>query len=114
MLRARTICPRATDDLVGTLMTKWLAIWMLVASAVTAVLYAWDKRAAVKGRSRIAEKTLLIWCAAGGWPGGLITSKVFRHKTQKISYRIMFWLAVGLNLLVIGGLLYLQMNREIE
>ena len=48
-----------------------LVIWILAASMVTAIVYVWDKRSAVRGRSRVPENVLLALSVAGGWPGGL-------------------------------------------
>lgn len=75
-----------------------LIIWILVASLVTAILYAWDKRSAVLGRPRIRERTLLMWSVLGGWPGGWIAGRVLRHKTRKVSYRVQFGVCVILNI----------------
>ena len=79
-------------------MLAGLAIWILVVSAVTAILYFWDKRAAIKGRRRIPEKTLLTCSLLGGWPGGLVAGQLLRHKTQKASYRIRFVICAAVNL----------------
>lgn len=83
------------------------AIWTALASVVTAALYAWDKRASIKKRQRISERTLLTWSALGGWPGGLVASRWLRHKTQKVSYRIKFLFCIAANVLVIGGIAWL-------
>lgn len=68
--------------------------WTAIASVITAALYLVDKRAAGNDRSRIAERTLLLWCLVGGWPGGLIAGRKLRHKTYKLSYRVRFLFAV--------------------
>ena len=80
------------------LMLAGLAIWTLVVSTVTAILYFVDKRAAIKGRRRIPEKTLLTCSILGGWPGGLAAGQLFRHKTQKASYRIKFAICAAVSL----------------
>ncbi|MFK8115468.1 MAG: DUF1294 domain-containing protein [Rubripirellula sp.] len=87
-------------------MLAGLGSWILIASAITAILYAWDKRAAIKGRQRIPENTLLGLSLAGGWPGGLIASQTFRHKTQKLSFRLRFWACVVINVVLVIGLLW--------
>ena len=86
-------------------MLAGFVIWTLVASLVTGALYAWDKRASIKDHARIRERTLLLWSVLGGWPGGLIASRWFRHKTQKMSYRVRFVSCSALNVIVTGGIL---------
>jgi len=79
-------------------MLAGLAIWTAVVSGLTAILYFWDKRAAIKGRRRIPEKTLLICSTLGGWPGALAAGQLLRHKTQKASYRIKFSICSSVNI----------------
>ena len=59
--------------------------------------YAFDKSAAVAGRWRTAESTLLLLSAAGGWPGALLAQQLLRHKTSKPSFVRAFWFTVLLN-----------------
>jgi uncharacterized membrane protein YsdA (DUF1294 family) len=33
----------------------------------------------------------------GGWPGALLAQQVFRHKTRKLSYQVVFWTIVVLH-----------------
>ncbi len=66
--------------------------------AISIGLYWFDKRQAVAEKSRIPETTLLTIDALGGWPGGWWSQQRFRHKTQKLSYRLKFGLAVLCNL----------------
>jgi uncharacterized membrane protein YsdA (DUF1294 family) len=63
--------------------------WVLVllANLVTFAVFAFDKwRAARQGR-RVRERTLLWWTFASGWIGAWGASSLFRHKTQKASFR---------------------------
>jgi uncharacterized membrane protein YsdA (DUF1294 family) len=83
-------------DLASIIVT--LGLITVVASIVTAILYRIDKRRARDHEPRIAERTLLIWSLAGGWPGGWVAGKCLHHKTRKISYRIKFGLCVAINL----------------
>jgi len=33
----------------------------------------------------------------GGWPGALLAQQLFRHKTRKLSYQLLFWAIVLLH-----------------
>ena len=65
------------------------------------------KRRAQRGGRRIPENTLHLMEVLGGWPGAFIAQRVFRHKTQKLSFRIVFWLCVSVHLAAVGGVIYL-------
>ncbi|SHM82808.1 DUF1294 domain-containing protein [Phytopseudomonas punonensis] len=88
--------------LLGSL--HWLAaglMWPLLlyplASVLCFILYWSDKNSAQQGRQRIPENTLHLVELAGGWPGALLAQQLFRHKTRKASYQIMFWAIVALH-----------------
>ena len=89
----------------------YLAV-VVTLSLVTFVAYRFDKRRAQKGGRRVPEKTLHLMALLGGWPGALAGQRVFRHKTQKLSFRTVFWLCVTLHLAVVGGAVYLWMRRQ--
>jgi uncharacterized membrane protein YsdA (DUF1294 family) len=42
----------------------------------------------------------------GGWPGALIGQRQFRHKTQKVTFRIVFWLVVVLHVGIVVAVAY--------
>ncbi len=67
------------------------------ASLLTFIMYALDKSAAQEGAWRTQESTLHLLSLAGGWPGALIAQQKLRHKTQKQSFRSVFWITVLLN-----------------
>jgi uncharacterized membrane protein YsdA (DUF1294 family) len=91
-------------------MTVYLWITVLV-SPVCFVMYGLDKRRARKEQPRIAERWLHLAALLGGWPGAAIGGQLFRHKTQKLSFRLVFWLIVVLHLALIGYGIYRLVNQ---
>lgn len=83
---------------------QWVAIAYIVMSALTLAAYASDKWRAKAGAGRTPEVTLHLLELFGGWPGALVAQQCFRHKTQKLSYQIVFWLIAAGH---IGGWLWL-------
>ena len=74
--------------------------WYGVMSLGTFVVYGIDKRRAKQeGSDRISEKTLHVLSLLGGWPGAIAGQKLFRHKTYKKSFPLVFWLTVLGNLI---------------
>ncbi len=67
--------------------------------------YGFDKRNAAKGQWRIPERSLHRQEMLGGWLGAFWAQKVFRHKTQKESYRSDFWLIGVFHLALLLALL---------
>jgi len=92
------------------LMTLYL--WLTVlASGVSFVMYGLDKRRARRERPRIAERWLHLAAFLGGWPGATIGARLFRHKTQKWSFGLVYWVIVGLHLALIGYGIYRLVNQ---
>ncbi len=85
------------------LMLKIYGVWVLVVSLVTFVLYGWDKRKAQGDGWRVPEARLHLLELVGGWPGALIGQRVFRHKTSKLSFQVVFWLMVLMNVAAVVG-----------
>ena len=91
-----------------------LAYFALVAvmSLVAFAAYGFDKQRARSNGRRVPEKTLHGMALFGGWPGAWIGQRLFRHKTQKLGFRVVFWLCVAVHLLVVGGVAYVWMRRQ--
>ncbi|MBC7416134.1 MAG: DUF1294 domain-containing protein [Herminiimonas sp.] len=82
-----------------------ILLWLVgLASLLSLILYAVDKRAAIAGDRRIPEATLHLVELAGGWPGALLAQSLLRHKTIKREFRQWFWCAVLLNCAALGWL----------
>lgn len=86
------------------------AMWLLLANALTLVVYGVDKLAARKAWRRIPESTLLIFGFVGGWPGAIVGQQAFRHKTQKQPFKTRFIISVMLNITVLAALYWLYLN----
>lgn len=71
-------------------------------SLLTYGAYAWDKSSAQKGHWRISEANLHTLAILGGWPGALFAQQLLRHKTQKQSFRHVFWLTLAVNIGVLA------------
>jgi uncharacterized membrane protein YsdA (DUF1294 family) len=78
-----------------------------VMSCIALFAYGFDKRRAANGDRRVPERTLHILALLGGWPGALMGQRQFRHKTNKISFLVVFWVTVVLHLAVVGSAAYL-------
>ena len=65
-----------------------------VVSLLAFLLYWSDKRKARADHWRTPENVLHAVELAGGWPGALLAQQLFRHKTRKLSYQLVFWIIV--------------------
>jgi uncharacterized membrane protein YsdA (DUF1294 family)/cold shock CspA family protein len=86
---------------IAVALTRGVSIWFAAAygalSIVCLIAYASDKSAAMAGRWRSSEKSLLLLGLVGGWPGGLVAQQLLRHKSSKASFRSAFWATVVAN-----------------
>lgn len=83
----------AVQLFLGTGMIWALCVYPLL-SVISFVQYWNDKQSAQKGRWRTPENSLHITELLGGWPGALVAQQVFRHKTRKLSFQLVFWLII--------------------
>lgn len=68
-----------------------------IVSVLAFFLFWSDKRKARTERWRTPENVLHAVELAGGWPGALVAQQLFRHKTRKVSYQVLFWAIVLLH-----------------
>jgi len=76
---------------------EWWFCFYICLNLITIIVYYLDKRAAIQKRRRVSEATLHLLALVGGWPGAILAQQLFRHKTQKRSFKMVFWLTVLLH-----------------
>ena len=81
--------------------------YLLAINVVTFVIYGFDKRQAIKSKMRVPEVVLHFLAFIGGSPAAGIAQIVFRHKTKKTSFRIVFFLIVAIQITAVLTALYL-------
>ena len=89
----------------GVKLPATLAIYLLgtvACSLLAFIIYGIDKRRASRNRPRISERTLHVVGMLGGWPGAHLARLMFRHKTLKMSFRVVFWLIIAVHLALIS------------
>ena len=79
---------------------------IVLSSLIAIIMYASDKKKAIKGQNRIKEKNLLIVAVLNGAIGSLIGRIIVHHKTDKIYFSITIYFALLCQLLVGGFLVY--------
>jgi uncharacterized membrane protein YsdA (DUF1294 family)/cold shock CspA family protein len=84
----------------------WVLVgFYIVISALTYTVYAIDKSAAKSGDWRTSERSLHFFSLIGGWPGAAIAQSRLRHKSKKLSFRIVYFLTMIINCGILGWLL---------
>ncbi len=94
----------------SALLPHQLVMWFLLASVLTFVIYGGDKMAARKSWRRVPELTLLVLGLVGGWPGAVVGQQLFRHKTQKQSFKTYFFITILLNIAGLVALYWFYPN----
>ena len=65
-----------------------------------ATMYS-DKRRAIKNHRRIPERTLLFSGLLGGFLGGLLGMRFFKHKTKKNYFWLTYFAALLLHIFIL-------------
>lgn len=87
---------------------QWLLCgYYLAVNLLAFILFAADKRRAVRHAWRIREHTLLLTALAGGGIGSLAAMFLFHHKTRKVKFILSVPLFALLHLLL-ATVLYLR------
>ena len=80
----------------------WLVWYLIAINIVAFLIYGIDKaKANMNGARRVRERSLLIFALVGGSLGALVGMKIFRHKTQKLSFQAKLAVVLGLQIIII-------------
>ncbi len=105
----RTFFIVATVFVTGVSVLLWqlglpiLYAYLIGINIVTLLAYGYDKRQAIVGRGRIPEVVLHVAALIGGSGGALLGQGLFRHKTSKVKFRLVFVAIIVLQLLALGS-----------
>ncbi|MFK7818425.1 MAG: DUF1294 domain-containing protein [Planctomycetaceae bacterium] len=110
----------AVDWVNGSFRLGWVTriyFWgTLAMSLICFIAYGIDKRRANLQKHRISEKHLHLLEAFGGWPGAVLGQQMFRHKTIKMSFRLVLWAIILLHVSLSGYFVFdavrERQNRE--
>ena len=67
-----------------------LWIYLITLTLITFLFYGYDKYQAINRNTRIPEIVLHLLTLAGGTIGAVAGQLLFRHKTKKLSFRVVF------------------------
>lgn len=75
--------------------------YFIIINVIEFILMGLDKFFSIKKIYRIPEIVLLVIPFLGGSIGGIIGMVLFRHKTKKIKFKILFIMSLIVNILYI-------------
>lgn len=84
-----------------------LLCYLFICSLACFIAFGADKKAAINNSWRIPEATLLTMGFIGGALGGLIGMSLFRHKTQKLKFKLLMPLFLIFNIAAGFGIHFL-------
>lgn len=89
------------------------ASYLVMINLAAFAAFASDKRRAIRGQSRIPERTLLNLAMIGGTSGALAAQQLLRHKTRKEPFRTRLWMiAAAQAVLLLAGLGAVTLRRQ--
>ena len=69
----------------------WISSWLVANNVVTFFVYGYDKKVSSTRIVRVPERILLLEVLLGAFVGAPLARSIFRHKTQKPSFRRNFY-----------------------
>ncbi|MBE6723116.1 MAG: DUF1294 domain-containing protein [Ruminococcaceae bacterium] len=87
-----------------SVLQKFLLIYFCVISMAAVIVTIHDKRAAIRHRRRVPERTLLLLSTLGGSAAMYLTMQCIRHKTKHAKFMVRIPVIILLQVLL--GLLW--------
>ena len=78
-----------------------LIYYIVIINLIEFILMRLDKLFAIKHKERIPEITLLFLSFIGGSLGAMLGMIIFKHKTRKWKFKIIFTLSLLIHILII-------------
>jgi uncharacterized membrane protein YsdA (DUF1294 family) len=82
-----------------------LVNYLISVNVVTFGAYGYDKMQARRKGWRVPELSLLAMGLIGGTIGAVVAMRLFRHKTVKGPFRVVFWLLVAVQVVLVAVVL---------
>lgn len=79
--------------------TLW--VYLITLTVISFLFYGYDKYQAIHNNERIPEAVLHLLTLAGGTLGAFAGQHIFRHKTKKLRFRLIFIIIVLVQISVI-------------
>ena len=73
---------------------KIINLYLLIINTISFMLMGFDKLAAIINKRRISEKKLITLSIIGGTLGTTIAMFIFRHKINKIKFKLLIPLTI--------------------
>ena len=73
---------------------KTINLYLLIINTISFMLMGFDKLAAIINKRRISEKKLITLSIIGGTLGTTISMFLFRHKINKIKFKLLIPLTI--------------------
>lgn len=79
-----------------------LFIYLIIINSLCFLTYGYDKWQAKNNKRRISEFHLLLLTAIGGTIGGILSMYLFKHKTNKFSFILSFYVIAMLQIILLS------------
>lgn len=78
-----------------------MVIYLIIFNMIGFSLMYYDKRLAQQHKFRISESTLFACSLLGGFIGMMIMGQLIRHKTRKISFKVVYLISIVIWVIIV-------------